>query len=441
MNQLTQGNISRQLIALSVPLLAGNILQQLYNTIDAVIVGNFVGDTAFAAVGVAGSVMNLFLFLISGGCDGVGTLLSQFYGAEDGPAFRREFYLSGLFGAGACVMLTALGLAVLSPLLDLLQTPANVAACAEDYLRIIFLGFPAAFAYHLASGVLRAVGNTRAALGFLALSMGANLILDLALVPSMGTAGAALATVLAQALAAVLCVAYLRLRFPALMFHRADMVMDFPLLKRTARFSFVTALHMCNLYIGKLLVQGAVNSLGEESIVAFTAATRIEGFANSFGDSGAAAVAVFTGQNTGAGEDGRVREGFGRGQRLLFFFGIFMSLVMILGAEPCLRLVLPAGGTAALAPAMGYLRLVACFYLFNFLGSGQAGYFRGRGLVHLPVIGATGHISLRVLLSFLLAPVMGLPAVALATGLGWIGVVTFWSILVRRDQARLSPDA
>ncbi len=441
MNQLTQGNISRQLIALSVPLLAGNILQQLYNTIDAVIVGNFVGDTAFAAVGVAGSVMNLFLFLISGGCDGVGTLLSQFYGAEDGPAFRREFYLSGLFGAGACVMLTALGLVVLSPLLDLLQTPANVAACAEDYLRIIFLGFPAAFAYHLASGVLRAVGNTRAALGFLALSMGANLILDLALVPSMGTAGAALATVLAQALAAVLCVAYLRLRFPALMFHREDMVMDLPLLKRTARFSFVTALHMCSLYIGKLLVQGAVNSLGEEAIVAFTAATRIEGFANSFGDSGAAAVAVFTGQNTGAGKDGRVREGFGRGQRLLFFFGIFMSLVMILGAEPCLRLVLPAGGTAALTPAMGYLRLVACFYLFNFLGSGQAGYFRGRGLVHLPVIGATGHISLRVLLSFLLVPVMGLPAVALATGLGWIGVVTFWSILVRRDQARLSPDA
>lgn len=441
MNQLTQGNISRQLIALSVPLLAGNILQQLYNTIDAVIVGNFVGDTAFAAVGVAGSVMNLFLFLISGGCDGVGTLLSQFYGAEDGPAFRREFYLSGLFGAGACVMLTALGLVVLSPLLDLLRTPANVAACAEDYLRIIFLGFPAAFAYHLASGVLRAVGNTRAALGFLALSMGANLILDLALVPSMGTAGAALATVLAQALAAVLCVAYLRLRFPALMFRREDMVMDLPLLKRTARFSFVTALHMCNLYIGKLLVQGAVNSLGEEAIVAFTAATRIEGFANSFGDSGAAAVAVFTGQNTGAGEDGRVREGFGRGQRLLFFFGIFMSLVMILGAEPCLRLVLPAGGTAALAPAMGYLRLVACFYLFNFLGSGQAGYFRGRGLVHLPVIGATGHISLRVLLSFLLVPVMGLPAVALATGLGWVGVVTFWSILVRRDQARLSSDA
>ena len=439
--QLTQGNISRQLITLSLPLLAGNILQQLYNTVDAVIVGRFVGDAAFGAVGVAGSVMNLFLFLISGGCDGVGTLLSQFYGAGDGKTFRRDFFLSGVFGAGSSLALTALGLLILSPLLALLRTPASVAGYASDYLQIIFLGFPAAFAYHLVSGVLRAVGSTGTALFFLALSMGVNLGLDLALAPVLGVRGAALATVLAQALAAGLCAVCLRLRFPKLMFRRADMVMDAPLLRRTARFSFVTALHMCNLYIGKLLVQGAVNSLGEEAIVAFTAATRIEGFANSFGDSGAAAVAVFTGQNTGAGKDGRVREGFRRGQRLLFCFGVFMSLVMILGAEPCLRLVLPAGGTAALAPAMGYLRLVACFYLFNFLGSGQAGYFRGRGLVNLPVIGATGHISLRAALSFLLAPAMGLPAVALATGLGWIGVVTFWSILVRRDQARLSPDA
>ena len=431
--QLTQGDISRQLIALSAPLLMGNILQQLYNTVDAVIVGRFVGDTAFGAVGVAGSVMNLFLFLISGGCDGAGALLSQFYGAGDGETFRREFYLSGLFGAGASLVLTLLGLLALDPLLALLRTPAGVAAYAAAYLRIIFLGFPAAFAYHLSSGVLRAVGNTRAALYFLALSMGANLALDLILVPRMGVAGAALATVLAQAMAAALCMGYLRLRFPELMFRRADMVLDLPLLGRTAKFSSVTALHMCNLYIGKLLVQGTVNSLGDDAIIAFTAATRVEGFANSFGDSGAAAVAVFVGQNTGAGEDRRVREGFWRGQKLLAVFGISMSLVMILGAEPCLRLVLPAGSGSGLGPAVGYLRLVACFYVFNFLGSGQAGCFRGRGRADLPVIGATGHISLRVVLSFLLAPGMGLPAVALATGLGWMGVVAFWGLMMRRE--------
>ena len=148
---------------------------------------------------------------------------------------------------------------------------------------------------------------------------------------------------------------------------------------------------------------------------------------------GAAAAAVFIGQNTGAGETGRVRDGFHTGQRLLAGLGLFMSLVMLLGAEPFLQLVLPAGSPASLEPAMGYLRLVACFYLFNFLGSGLAGYFRGRGRVNLPVIGATGHISLRAALSLLLAPMMGLPAVALATGLGWIGVVTFWYVFARQD--------
>ena len=112
-----------------------------------------------------------------------------------------------------------------------------------------------------------------------------------------------------------------------------------------------------------------------------------------------------------------------------------MSAVMIVGAQLCLRLVLPGENNTALIPAAAYLRLVDCFYVFNFLGSGLAGYFRGCGRVNIPVIGATGHISLRAGLSFLLAPIMGLPAVALSTGLGWIGVVTFWTVLVRKEMS------
>ena len=433
---LTHGPIRRQLIALALPLLAGNILQQLYNTIDAVIVGRFVGDGAFAAVGVAGSVMNLFLFLISGGCSGAGVLLAQLHGAGDGPAFRRDFFLTSLFGGLLTLGLTAAALLLLSPLLVLLRTPAAIRGFATDYLHIIFLGFLAAFAFHLGSAVLRAVGSTGAALVFLMVSMGTNLTLDLAFIVGlgMGVAGAAWATVLAQALAALLCLTYLARRFPQLMFHREDMAYDGPLLRRTAHFSLVSALHMCNLYIGKLLVQGAVNSLGTEAISAYTAATRIEGFANSFGDSGHTAVSVFIGQNTGAGDQERVREGFFTGQRLLAVFGLFMSLLMLVGAVPTLKLVLPQNSGGSLGPAVGYLRLVACFYLFNFLGSGLAGYFQGRGRVNIPVIGATGHITLRVILSWLLAPRLGLPAVALATGLGWVGVVTFWSLLYSREN-------
>ena len=435
-DDLTHGPIRQQYIALAVPLLMGNILQQLYNTVDAVIVGKFVGDNAFAAVGVAGSVMNLFLFLISGGCTGVSVLLSQFYGAGDERSFRKNFFLATAFGGGLSLLLTVIGLLVLTPLLKLLQTPDEVLGYAVEYLQIIFLGFVAAFAYNICSSVLNALGNTRAALVFLSISMAANLILHVVFVAILpwGVAGAAWATVIAQTLAASLALWYLRRKFPQMVFQRQDMVYDGALLRRTAYFGFSSALQMCSLYIGKLMVQGAVNSLGTAAISAYTAATRIEGFANSFGDSGCAAMSVFIGQNTGAKNHARVKQGFRQSECMLAGFGLFMSLVMIVGAPVLLPLVLPEGDGASLAPAMGYLRLVACFYVFNFLGSGLSGYYRGRGRVNLPVIGSTGHISLRALLSWLLASQMGLPAVALATGIGWIGVVIFWFVVMYRTE-------
>ena len=176
---LTSGNIRSQFIALAAPLLMGNILQQLYNTIDAVIVGQYVGQNAFAAVGVAGSVMNLFLFLLNGGCAGVGVMLSQFYGADDLPTFRRGFFLSTVAGGVFTVLLTTAALLSLYPLLHLMRTPPEVIPYAADYLRIIYLGFLSAFAFHLSSAVLRCVGDTRSALIFLLISMAVNLILDI----------------------------------------------------------------------------------------------------------------------------------------------------------------------------------------------------------------------------------------------------------------------
>lgn len=443
-SDLTQGFIRRQMISLALPLLASNILQQLYNTADVAIVGRYVGSEAFAAVGVAGSVMNLFLFLITGGCNGMGVLFSQFHGAGDGDSFRREFFLASVFGGGLSLALTALAMLILPPLLALLQTPEEILTPASAYLHIIFLGFLPSFAYQLGFSVLRSIGNTGAALLFLLISMAANLLLDIAFVAGFhwGIAGAAWATVLAQALAAVLCQAYLWGRFSHLVFRRADMRYDGPLLGRILHFSLVSALHMCSLYIGKLLVQGTVNSLGTDMINAYTAATRIEGFANSFGNSGAASMSVFIGQNTGAGSSRRVREGFFTGERLLAALGLVMSALMIAGAVPALSLVLPSGGSGAtLSAAIGYLRLVACFYVFNFLGSGMVGYFQGRGLVNLPVIGSTGHIALRVVLSAMLASRMGLLAVALATGLGWTGVVFAWSFPLRRNLRKVSEDS
>jgi Na+-driven multidrug efflux pump len=236
----------------------------------------------------------------------------------------------------------------------------------------------------------------------------------------LGIAGAAWATAASQAISAVLCILYLRRKAPELIFARADCRMDGELLKQTAHFSFVTALHQLSLYIGKLLVQGAVNTGGTDMISAYTATTRIEGFANSFGDSGSAATSVLVAQNRGAGKEERVKESFRSSLFLMLAMGLAVPLIMYVSASTSVGFMLGTRSGAAFENARDYLKLVALFYTLCFTGNTFAGYFNGIGKVCVPFLGATSHIALRVVLSWLLVGKMGLPAVALATGLGWV---------------------
>ena len=283
----------------------GNVLQQLYNAVDSIIIGRFVGSTAFAAVGVAGTVRNLFVFMISGVCVGVSILFAQLYGAQDLDGYRREVFLALSLGSGFTLVLTILSLMGLPWVLRLIQTPAEVAGEAAAYLRIIFCGFWPPTGTTSVRPSCGRWGNTRIPLLFLAVAAAINTGLDLLFVAafSMGVTGAAAATVIAQLISAACCSAYIWKRIPFAVFRRQDMVVDGGLLSRTVRFGLVSALQQSSLYIGKLLVQGAVNSLGTACISAFTAATRIEGVVNSFGDSGAEAIAIFVAQNTGAGQE------------------------------------------------------------------------------------------------------------------------------------------
>ena len=419
---LTRGSIPPQLVSLALPLIFGNILQQLYNTIDAMVIGRFAGETAFAAIGVAGTVMNLFLFLLSGCCTGISVLFAQQYGSRDLAGFRQEGFLASVFGG----------------LFTLMQTPEDVARLAADYLVVIFGGLLATFFYNLCAAALRSVGDTRSALLALLAAMAANLALDLLFVArlGMGIAGAAWATVLAQLLSVALCLLYLARRYPQLLFRREDRRLDRGLLRRTVSYGAVSALHQSSLYIGKLLVQGAVNSMGTPMISAYTATTRIEGFANSFGDSGAQAVSVFTAQNTGAGEERRVREGFRTSFLMMLALGAVMSVLLYAAAPAAIALL--AGETSSFTQTNGvaYLRMVGCFYILCFLGNTFVGYFRGRGQVTVPVYGTIIRISARVILSYALIRPMGLSGVALATGLGWVLVVSFHSLMYWRTRNR-----
>lgn len=412
---LTSGSIPQHLLRLAAPLIMGNILQQLYNTVDAFILGRFAGDLEFAAVGVAGSVMNLFLFMITGACTGISVIFARLYGAGERERFRREHWLSLSCGLAVTLVCSGLGFLLLSPLLRLIQTPSELKAFVSAYLTIILASLPAAFLYNLCGALLRAIGRANAALMAFA---------------------AVWATAASQAISAVLCILYLRRKAPELIFARADCRMDGELLKQTAHFSFVTALHQSSLYIGKLLVQGAVNTSGTDMISAYTATTRIEGFANSFGDSGSAATSVLVAQNRGAGKEERVKESFRSSLFLMLAMGLAMSLIMYVSASTSVGFMLGTRSGAAFENARDYLKLVALFYTLCFTGNTFAGYFNGIGKVSVPFLGATSHIALRVVLSWLLVGKMGLPAVALATGLGWVLVNALWTFVKWRMEKK-----
>lgn len=439
-NSLLTGNIRSQLIWLAVPLLLGNILQQCYHIVDSLMIGRFAGLEAFAAIGAAGPVMNLLIFIMEGFCNGLSVVFSMFYGSGNMKKFREEIFVAAGFGGAAAMGLSAGFLWVLRPLLAVLQTPENLLPYVWEYLRIIAFGLAAAYFYNLLSAVLRAVGNTKAALYCLFSATVMNVCLDYFFIAEAGwgVAGAAWATVISQAAAAAGCFLFLCRMHPELICTRKDMGIHRELLARTVRFGFSSALQNSSLYVGKILVQSSVNLLGTPGIAAFTAASRLEGFANSFGDSGAMAMSVMISQNSGAGKRERVRESLWQGVRLHIGLGILVPAVMFIMAEQGLGLFLEREQAEVFAEGLCYLRLISVFYILCFVGSALVGFFRGIGKVSVPVIGTTLNMGTRVILARLVIRSFGLAGLAAATGISWMVVVGFQIWNLRKLKKRYS---
>lgn len=414
-------------ITLAVPLLFGNILQQLYNTADSLIVGFFLGTDAFASVGVSGSIMNLFIFILNGFCVGLSVILGQMYGTGDRKQFREEFFTAVGFGTLLTLAVSGVSLLLLQTILKIIRTPQELIPYSTSYLILILAGLPFTYFYNLFSNILRSVGDTKAGLCFLAVAITANIFLDFLFIAGfgMGTAGAAAATVLSQLFSAACCFFYLKKLYPDLLCRKEDIGLHKELISRTLQYGITSAMQASSLYIGKILVQGTVNTLGTPGIAAYTAAMRIEGFANSFGDSGGSAISVLVSQNMGAGNKERVKGGMKDGVTLNIILGLVMSAIMFFGAAPGIRLFIGDADTLSIRYGIDYLKVVSIFYVFCFTGSALVGFFRGIGKVHVPFWCSTSHITIRVILSYLLVSRMGLPAVGLASGIGWIWAVTY----------------
>lgn len=431
---LTSGNIYKQITVIALPLLVGNLLQQLYNSVDMYIVGEFVGEDAFASVGVSGSVMNLFIHIIMGLCVGFSILYANNYGAQNLDRMRKTVFTTFVIGMVFSLFLAAVAAIFMDGILSLIKTPAEIREYCKSYLYIIFAGIIFILAYNLSSAILRAIGKTDITLYALIISMVTNIILDLLFVAvfKMGVIGAAIATIGSQFLSALLCFLYIFLKHPYIMPKRKDFVIRPALLLSCTQYGSVSALQQSSLYIGKLLIQGAVNSMGTIVVSAYTAVTCFENILLSVGQSGSAAISVFTAQNHGAGVVKRVKKGFWSSLLLMAGTGVVIVFAMFLLKELFVDFLIPDGDGHDEAVRIGveYLTTMSLFFISPFISNTFQGFFRGVGKVNTVLIVTTVQITIRVALTYLFPVSMGLARVAIATGCGWCSMIIVQTIVM-----------
>ena len=440
---LTQGSVRRALILFSLPIMAGNLLQQFYNVADTLIVSRWLGPTALAAVGSSGSLMVLLTSVLLGLCMGSGVVFSQLYGAGNADDLRRA--ACNAFGliAALSLALTVLASLFLRPILLWLNTPAEALPDALAYMRVILLGMPAAFAFNFGAAVLRAVGNSMAPLLITVAAALGNVGLDLLFVVGLrrGTAGAAEATVLCQYGSAVLALGILLITVPGLRPTREDWRPDGALLRRLGRSSVLTSLQQSVMNFGILLVQGLVNSFGVTVMAAFAAAGKIDSFAmmpatdfgNGFG--------TFIAQNAGAGKAGRIRSGIKEGIRITACFCAAISVGVLAFAPLLMQIFIDPAETEIIAVGVQYLRIEGACYVGIGVLTLLYGLYRGLEQAQMSILLSVVSLGTRVALAYLLAPIpaIGLPGIWWAVPIGWFLADTVGLVYFIRRRARLLP--
>jgi putative MATE family efflux protein len=311
MRDMTKGSVARNIAVFSAPLVLDNMFQQLYGVVNSVVAGRCLGSAALAATGTAIPVMNIATFLLCGMTLGAAVLMAEFFGARRLDMLKRECGTAFSVGVVFTLLLSAAGIACLKPALALIKAPPEIAPQAAAYLKIIFAGLLFSFLYNFFSSSLRAVGESAVPLYFLVAASLLNLGLAVLFVGRMGLGirGAALATVISQAAAALMCFLYIYFKTPALRLELRSLRPDRMLLARTVSYSSVSGVQQTVLYVGVFLLQGAVNPLGVTAIAAFNGVCRIDGFVMAFGDSLATALMMFISQNLGAGRGDRALKG------------------------------------------------------------------------------------------------------------------------------------
>lgn len=430
-HNMTSGNITRQIFLFSLPIVMGNIFQQLYNTADAIIVGQMIGKDAFAAVSVANPIMSVVLFFLVGLSMGVGILLAQKYGARDLATFKRQYSTALIAGILFTIVSGFFCILCSRWMLKAANTPTEIMDITDHYLKIIFVGMFFSFLYNYFASALRAIGDSRASFLFLVISSLVNILLDVIFITqtSLGVIGAAIATVLSQALSAALCIIYIYRTCPlmALRFHEFVFVPGE--LKSILIFSWASALQQTFLYLGRLLVQGTINAHGTDMITGYNAAIRLESFIMAFIDGTGNAIGSFAGQNKGANKPDRLKTGLFKTFQLNFIWVIFCGILMVRIPHLLIGLFVDSSNTAAIELGITYIQIMPVFYLLCATMSAIQGFFRGVGKNKITMIATGMQITVRCILALLFVPRYGIYGVCLSVIIGWILMLLYDGIL------------
>lgn len=419
---MTSGSTMKLILGFAVPLLMGMLFQQVYSLVDTIIVGRFLGVSALAAVGATGSINFLIVGFCQGICNGFALPVAQRFGAKDYNGLRKyvgnSAVLSIIFG-GAITLITVIAC---RPILELMQTPADIIDLSYHYIVVIFAGIPAIMLYNILSAYLRSLGDSITPVIFLVLSAGLNIGLDLLFIVTFhwGVFGAAFATVLSQAVSGILCLILIIKKFDLLHLKREDWKLDWGY----SRYLLIMGLPMGLQYsitaIGSVILQASVNTLGSTAVASMTAGSRISMFVVCPFDALGSTMATFGGQNVGAGRLDRL----GRGLRSAVILGAIYSalilVVLIFFGRDLILLFVSAKEAAVIAQAKQFLVTNAAFYLMLALVNIVRFLIQGMGFSGFAVFAGVFEMVARTLVGLVFVPIFGFTAACSANPLAWI---------------------
>ncbi len=413
---------ARSLFFFALPMIIGNLFQQFYNMADSIIVGNLVGEDALAAVGASYSFTTVFIMIAIGGGIGASVLTSQYLGAGHYREMKSSVYTFLIAFAVFSTLLAVLGFAVNPTVLRLLKTPDNILSDAVSYLQIYFVGLPFMFMYNILSANFNALGRSRIPLFLLIFSSILNIVLDLWMVGSlkMGVAGAAVATVIAQGIAAVISLVILMRLLSTYAVEgkvqrfRSDMFVT------GVKVAIPSIVQQSIVSIGMLLTQSAVNRFGSSALAGYSAGTRLESLCIVPMIATGNAMSTFTAQNLGAGKPERVRQGYRAAYGIIIGFGVLLIAVSQLFYAPILSAFVEQGESAvAFETGTAYFRFIGFFFSFLGFKAITDGILRGAGDIKIYMLANLINLAIRVAVAQLCSPIWGIELIWYAVPMGW----------------------